>query len=126
MSHRLALLTGAFVSAFAVQQGIAQSTDIPTPSDAEKVSEDAKGDGKHYYYKSSSSAGDLVSSYKSQLESAGWTIDSSSSGGSSWGGDGELTATKGQSYLVLAAGGETGRTNIDLCVWPSKPSNTDC
>ena len=106
--------------------GVAIAAGAPALPDATKVKENAKGDGTHFYYTSKKSAKDLVDSYKSVLESDGWTIDSSGAGGSSWGGDGGLTATKGSEYLVMSAGGETGDTNIDLCVWPSKPKDDNC
>ncbi|MCB1488274.1 MAG: hypothetical protein KDJ88_12555 [Bauldia sp.] len=113
-------------AAFAVQSVVAFAADVPELANARKVSEDAKGDGTHTYYKSTTSPGDLVEAYKGELSSDGWSIVNAGGGGSSWGGGATLTATKGSTYLVLDAGGESGETHIDLCVWPSKPDDDDC
>ena len=64
--------------------------------------------------------------YRTQLESAGWDIRNIGSYGSRWGGHGGLTATKGKAYLVMQVGGPGGTTYINLCVWPTQPSNDDC
>ncbi|MDA4847008.1 hypothetical protein [Hoeflea poritis] len=104
----------------------ALAADAPAPSGAEKVSEQPRRGGTHTLYRSSKSATEIVQAYQTTLESDGWTIQSSGSGGGSYGGGGGLTASKDSQYLVMTAGGQAGATNIDLCVWPSKPSNDDC
>lgn len=104
----------------------ASSAGAPAIGGAEKVKEEAKGEGTHTLYRSKASAADLMKSYRSTLDADGWTIAGSDSGGSSWGGGAGLTATKGSEYLVMRAGGEAGRTHIDLCVWPRKPDDDDC
>jgi hypothetical protein len=118
---------GLLASAVAVQQVAAQAADnIPMPTGAQNVNQDPRGNGTHYYFRIGNSPAGVVNGYKGQLQSAGWKILSSGSGGSSWGGNGGLTATKGQSYLVLSAGGPAGETYVNLCVWPSQPNNTNC
>ncbi len=124
---RLAILLAVLVSAAAVQQGRAQkSGNVPMPAGAQNVNQNPKGNGTHYFFRTGSSPASIVNGYRGQLQSAGWKILSSGSGGSSWGGNGGLTATKGQSYLVLNAGGPGGETYVNLCVWPGRPNNDNC
>lgn len=100
---------------------------VPAPSGATAKSSDEISDGgEHTYYTASESATDFVSGYESQLSGAGWSVNDSGGGGSSEGGGAGLTATSGDKYLVVAAGGPSGETFADLCVWPQKPSNDDC
>jgi len=60
------------------------------------------------------------------LKSNGWSTETSGGEGSSFGGHSGLTATNSSRYRVFEAGGPGGETFIDLCVWPSQPSNDDC
>lgn len=99
---------------------------VPDPDGASKESQDDVGsDGVHRYYTTTATPSEVVSSYTSALESNGWTIQNSGSGGSRSGGGG-LTATNGARYLVLSVEGPAGAAFIDLCVWPSQPSDDSC
>ncbi len=100
---------------------------VPAPTGATQESSDSISEGgEHVYYTASQSATDFVSGYESQLSGAGWSVSGSGGGGSEYGGGAGLTATNGDRYLVLSAGGPGGQTFADLCVWPQKPSNDDC
>lgn len=113
-------------AAFAAQPVMVLAADAPAPAGLQKVSEDSKDGGTHTYYRGTSSAAEIVDAYKAELESDGWSIVTSGGGGSSWGGGAGLTATRGSAYLVMEAGGESGETNVNLCVWPSKPDDDNC
>lgn len=117
---------GLIAAALGLHPIAAMAASAPAVADAQKMSEEAKGAGTHIYYTSRQSAQDVMSAYRSTLEADGWTIDSMGGGGSAWGGNAGLTASKGAEYLVMSIGGETGATNIDLCVWPSKPADDNC
>lgn len=100
---------------------------VPDPDGASKESQDDVGsDGVHRYYTTTATPSEVVSSYTSALESNGWTIQNSGSGASWPGGGGGLTATNGARYLVLSVEGPAGAAFIDLCVWPSQPSDDSC
>ena len=105
----------------------ASAADAPALSGATKVESQPKGEGTHTYYTSTESAMDLVKSYSGTLTDGGWTITSSGGGGGGgYGGGGGLTASKGEAYLVMTAGGGEGKTSINLCVWPKRPANDEC
>jgi hypothetical protein len=124
---RIAALAVLLMSALAIQHGVAQTSEnLPTLPGAQKMSENPTGKGTHYYYQTSNSPASIVDGYKEPLRSTGWKIERSGSGGGEWGGTASLTATKGQSYLVLQAGGPRGKTFVNLCVWPSLPDNDYC
>ena len=114
------------LSAIVVTTAPGQASEAPPPAGAEKVREQPRGGGTHTLYRSTEAAGDVIRAYQATLQSDGWTIVSSGGGGGSYGGGGGLTATKGAQYLVLSAGGPVGSTNIDLCVWPTRPADDDC
>ena len=85
--------------------------------------------GRHFYYTSSAAPAGIVSDYQKALEAAGWEILSSGGGGDPFGlfasGAG-LTATDGTRHLKFGAGGPTGQSHIDACIWPTEPSDDDC
>ena len=97
-------------------------SDVPHVYSLTPVSTNDCNGGKHLYYITTTSPQTVTPDYKSALEGKGWTVSYNGGGSSNgWG----LTATKGSKYLYMNIGG-WGTMHIDLCVWPSQPSNTDC
>ena len=100
---------------------------VPDPTGASKQGENDCNSGKHKYFTLSGASGcNVINAYRNTLASNGWSVTILSSGCTAWGGGAKLEATKGGRYLFMNAGGASNFTNIDLCVWPSRPSNTDC
>jgi predicted RNA-binding protein with PUA-like domain len=103
---------------------------VPDLTNAEFKAEDPIHEGgRHFFYTSSAAPGDVVGAYESALQSAGWNILNSGGGGDPFGmfgGGANLTATDGTRYIKLNAGGPTGSTFIDACIWPTRPSDDDC
>jgi hypothetical protein len=103
--------------------------NVPEPGDAAFQAQDSiQEGGRHFYYTSSNAPADVVSNYQTTLEANGWTIVDSGGGGDPFGfasGAG-LTATNGSRYLKMNAGGPTGSTHVDVCVWPFQPSDNNC
>lgn len=109
----------------------AASTDpmsgVPAPAGATQINQDQlAGGGVHTAYTTTEAPAQVVSAYQTVLQGAGWTVQNSGGGGSAYGGNAGLTATEGARHLSLEAGGPTGQTFVDLCVWTSKPSNNSC
>ena len=102
---------------------LAAGLSIPSNATSESTGED----GTHYYWSTSDSYSTVVSDVQSSAESAGWSVTSSGGGGGDDEGEGGggFSASKDGAYLDLEAGGD-GTTYVDLCVWPSEPSNDDC
>jgi hypothetical protein len=77
-------------------------------------------------YTTTAAGSGIAALYDTAAKASGWTVTSTGGGGGGrWGGSG-LTATKGSEYLVVSAGGGNGTTYVDVCTWPSKPSDDDC
>ena len=96
--------------------------DVPHVYGLEPLATDDCNNGKHLWYKTSTSPQAVTPDYKEALEKKGWTV-TYNGGGSSYGWG--LTATKGQKYLKMNIGGYL-YFNIDMCVWPSEPADKDC
>lgn len=71
-----------------------------------------------------------MDSYKTDLEAKGWSVTVRSAGGgestAGRGGGAVYTGTNNDAYGVFSGGGYGSTTDIEACVWPTKPSNTDC
>ena len=67
-----------------------------------------------------------MDSYKTDLEAKGWSVTVRTAGGGSGGGGAAYTGTNNDAYGVFSGGGYGSTTDIEACVWPTKPSNTDC
>ena len=84
----------------------------------------------HVEFTTDAAPAKVVARFGTALTGAGWRIESSGGGGGGGdgygGGGGGLTATKGSSWLDLDAGGGDGSTDVDICVWPERPSDEDC
>ena len=98
----------------------------PDPAGASKEGENKCNSGRHKYYTQSTSGCDVVDDYRDVLNKNGWNTTLLDSGCTPWGGGAKMEATKGGRYLFMNAGGPSEFANIDLCVWPSRPANTDC
>ena len=70
---------------------------------------------------------DLLAVCQTGMTQNGWTVTSSGGGGanSQYGGGG-LSATKGSSYAAVEAGSGGSTVYLNVCVWPSKPADTNC
>jgi hypothetical protein len=104
--------------------------NIPEPAGAAFQAQNSiQEGGRHFDYTSSNTPADVVGNYETALEANGWTIVSSGGGGDPFGlfasGAG-LTATNGSRYLKMNAGGPTGSTHVDVCVWVAKPVDDNC
>lgn len=82
--------------------------------------------GVHKHFLVNGSPIDVMNSYKSALESNGWTVTVADSGGGRGGGGATLTGTHGSTYGVFAGGGYGNTTDVKACAWPSKPASTNC
>ncbi len=98
----------------------------PDPAGSTKEGENSCNGGTHKYFTHTISGCEVVAAYKDVLTANGWSATILNSGCTEWGGGAKLEATKGGRYLFLNAGGPGDSANIDLCVWPSRPNNTDC
>ena len=105
----------------------AKTGTLPTVAGLTKTGTKTLSDnGTMTSYTASGTAATIVSSYDTALKGAGYSIASSGSGGAGrWGGGG-LTATASGTYVVVSVGGSTSTLYVDVCQWPSKPSNDDC
>ena len=99
---------------------------VPEPEGATYQATDSiQEGGLHGFYTSNSAPADVVTAYNSALEANGWTIQNT--GGDPFGAFGAgTTATQGERYLKINAGGPGGVSYIDICVWPAQPSDDNC
>lgn len=67
-----------------------------------------------------------MAAYQTALQGMKWSVAVESSGGGGGGGGATYTGTNGSNYGVFAGGGFGGSTDLDACVWPAKPSSTNC
>ena len=101
---------------------------IPAPGNsAETKGPDSIADnGIHMYFKVNGTPADAMAAYRAALEAKGWavtTIASSTGGG---GGGATYTGTHGDAYGVFDGGGFETTTYINVCAWPTKPTNPNC
>lgn len=101
---------------------------IPTPADSQETDgPDSIGEnGIHMHFKVDGAPVATMDAYQADLESKGWAVTVRNSGGGDRGGGAAYTGTNGDAYGVFSGGGHGTRTHIEACVWPTKPSNTDC
>jgi hypothetical protein len=122
--------TTTSVSATAAPAPAPASTDtvIPTPANSQRSdgSESIQERGTHQHFLVNGSPIEVMDAYKTVLEDAGWTVVVENAGGGGGGGGATYTGTKGDVYGVFVGGGYGSTTDVDSCVWPTKPSNTNC
>ncbi len=101
---------------------------IPTPADTQQTNgpDSLEEDGVHMYFQVNGSPGATMDSYKTGLEDKGWSVTVQDAGGGGGGGGATYTGTNSDAYGVFTGGGYSSTTDIDACVWPTKPSNTNC
>ena len=103
---------------------------VPTPANSQRTDgpDAIADDGSHSHFLVSGSPTEVMDAYKTELEGAGWTLVVESEGGGGGGGGATYTGTNGDggTYGVFVGGGYGGTTDVNSCVWPAKPSNTNC
>jgi len=103
---------------------------IPTPANSQRTDgpDGIQESGVHKHFLVSGSPTEVMDAYKTELEGAGWTLVVESEGGGGGGGGATYTGTNGDggTYGVFVGGGYGGTTDVNSCVWPAKPSNTNC
>ncbi len=101
---------------------------IPTPANTRQTDgpDSIAQNGIHEHFEVSGSPQGVMDSYKAALEGKGWSLTVESSGGGGGGGGATYSGDNGDAYGVFTGGGYGDTTDIQACVWPSKPSNTNC
>lgn len=101
---------------------------IPTPADAQQTDgpDSVRENGVRVHFQVSGAPGATMDSYKTALEDKGWSVTVRDAGGGGRGGGATYTGTNNDAYGVFTGGGYGSTTDINACVWPTKPSETDC
>lgn len=101
---------------------------IPAPvgSQREDGPDSIQENGVHQHFLINGAPLDVMAAYKTALEGAGWTVTVERSGGDEGGGGATYTGTNKGAYGVFDGGGQGNTTDIDSCVWPSQPTNSQC
>ena len=98
-------------------------SDVPDIYSLEPIYVDKCTKGTHKYYRTNSSPTAVLPDFKKALETNGWKVENYNVDAAGYGGG--FIATKGSKYLTVNMGG-WATMHIDVCVWPSTPSNTSC
>ena len=101
---------------------------IPTPVDTQRTDgpKSVQESGVQMHFAVNGAPEATMDSYKTDLEAKGWSVTVRTAGGGSGGGGAAYTGTNNDAYGVFSGGGYGSTTDIEACVWPTKPSNTDC
>ncbi len=102
---------------------------VPTPANSQvtKGPDSIADNGIHLHFQVDGAPSDVLSAYKTALESKGWAVTTIvTSGGGGGGGGGTYTGTNGSAYGVFDGGGYNTTTYLDVCTWPAKPANPNC
>jgi hypothetical protein len=101
---------------------------IPAPANTQRTDgpRSIHDSGIHMHFMVNGSPADVMNAYKTALEGKNWSLTVESSGGGGGGGGATYTGTNGAAYGVFTGGGYADTTDIDACVWSSKPSTTHC
>ncbi|WP_234810274.1 hypothetical protein [Mycolicibacterium moriokaense] len=120
--------TSAAATAVPTTAGSDLPSMIPIPANSQRKDGPAwiydGGVQKHFLV--NGSPAEVMDAYKTALEDAGWTVVVENAGGGGGGGGATYTGTHGDAYGVFVGGGYESTTEINSCVWPTKPSNTNC
>lgn len=100
------------------------SSLIPEPPNVEQSNgpNNVEGGGIHQHYKVAGAPLDVMNAYKASLESAGWNLTVKRSGGGAGGGGATYVGTNGDAYGAFDGGGHANTTDLNACVWPTKPA----
>ena len=97
---------------------------LPTPADVKQTKgpDDIADGGIHMHYQVNGTPKDVMTAYKSALESKGWSVTTivTSGGGATY------TGTHVDAYGVFDGGGYESTTYIDTCTWAAKPADPNC
>jgi hypothetical protein len=86
-----------------------------------------QGGGTHTSYSfATTDYASIVTACDAALRAAGWTVASTGTGGSGRYGGGGSTVTKGTRYATFDVGSSGARAYLDVCVWPTRPADTNC
>ena len=102
------------------------------PAGAQQLQQATANGAAYWRYSiNGTTAAQVVSGYRSELQAAGYSITDQGGGGGGWGkwgGAGAgLTGSHGGTYVSVQAGGQTGQaTYFEVCVGPSSSSVQDC
>lgn len=101
---------------------------IPTPANTSRTEgpDSINENGSHTYFEVAGAPQSVMDAYKAALEAKGWSLSVENSGGGGHGGGATFAGTNNGAYGVFTGGGYRDTTDIDACVWPSKPSHTHC
>jgi hypothetical protein len=101
---------------------------VPTPADNQstKGPDSIADNGIHLHYQVNGVPQDVLSAYKTALESKGWAVTTIVTSGGAGGGGATYTGTNGSAYGVFDGGGFNTTTYLDVCTWPAKPANPNC
>lgn len=101
---------------------------IPVPANTQRTDgpDSVQENGTHLHFLVNGAPTDVMAAYKSALEGKSWAVTVAHSGGGGGGGGATYTGTNGNAYGVFDGGGYGSTTDIDACVWPSKPSDAAC
>lgn len=120
--------TSTSASAVPTTAGTDLPSLIPVPANSQRKDGPAwihdGGVRKHFLVTGSPT--EVMDAYKTTLEDAGWTVVVESAGGGGGGGGATYTGTNGDAYGVFVGGGHADTTDVNSCVWPTRPSNTNC
>lgn len=82
--------------------------------------------GVHQKFKVNGVPTEVMGTYKTALEGKGWQVSTVTSSSDGDGGGATLTGTRGDVYGVFDGGGYQSTTYIEVCLWPTKPTNPNC
>lgn len=120
--------TTAGASATTTAGGADLQSLIPAPAGSQREDgpDAIQEDGVHKHFLINGAPLEVMDAYRTALEGAGWTVTVERSGGDEGGGGATYTGTNGGAYGVFDGGGRGNTTDIDSCVWPSQPTNSQC
>lgn len=111
----------------------ATSSALPAPpAGSKQLAQRSKNGATYYHYSiSGQTPQQIVDGYQSELQSSGFTVQSTGGGGGGWGGYGGsgagISSDNGTEWIDVEAGGQnSGPTYWEVCVGPSAQSVNDC
>jgi hypothetical protein len=101
---------------------------IPTPANSQRTDgpDTVHDGGTHKHFLVNGAPTEVMDAYKVALEGSGWAVTVENAGGGGGGGGATYTGTTAGAYGVFVGGGYGSSTDVDACVWPSKPAHTSC